>query len=74
MKTPPAPFQLCFQSLFQSDGGFVFPCDSRGKVHLDALSERARNNYFYARAMVGRELAPPAVERAMPDMSGLQPA
>jgi hypothetical protein len=26
------------------------------------MSERARNNYFYARAMVGRELAFPKVE------------
>jgi hypothetical protein len=28
------------------------------------MSERARNNYFYARAMVGRELSVPAVEAA----------
>jgi hypothetical protein len=28
------------------------------------MSERARNNYFYARAMVGRELAFPAVVAA----------
>jgi hypothetical protein len=26
------------------------------------MSERARNNYFYARAMIGRELAHPAIE------------
>jgi len=26
------------------------------------MSERVRNNYFYARAMIGRELAAPAVE------------
>jgi hypothetical protein len=31
-------------------------------VDLDAMTERARNNYFYARAMVGRELTAPAVE------------
>ena len=29
------------------------------------MSEQARNNYFYARAMVGRELACPAVERTL---------
>jgi hypothetical protein len=29
------------------------------------MSERARNNYFYARAMVGRELAMPEVEAAV---------
>ena len=61
-----SPYQLCFRSLFHSGRGFVFPCDSRGQVHLDALSERARNNYLYARAMVGRELAAPAVETGAP--------
>lgn len=55
-------FQLCFRSLFNSGRGYAFPCDPRGQVDLDAMSERARNNYFYARAMVGRELAVPAVE------------
>lgn len=58
-----AAFRLCFRSLF--DGrGYAFPCDAQGRVDMDRLSERARNNYFYARAMVGRELAAPEVERA----------
>jgi hypothetical protein len=57
-------FQLRFQSLFNSGRGFAFPCDPHGRVDLDGMSERARNNYFYARAMVGRELAVPAVEPA----------
>ena len=61
---PSVPYQLCFRSLLKSGTGFVFPCDARGTVHLDALCERTRNNYFYARAMVGRELAPPAVNPA----------
>ena len=56
-------FQLCFRSLFQSGRGFAFPCDGRGQVNMDRLSERARANYLYARAMVGRDLATPAVER-----------
>jgi hypothetical protein len=54
-------YQLRFQSLFDSGRGFAFPCDPKGQVDLDHLSEKARNNYFYARAMVGRELAVPAV-------------
>jgi hypothetical protein len=58
---PPSHYELCFRSLFNSGRGFAFPCNARGEVHLDGLSERARNNYFYARAMVGRELAPPTV-------------
>lgn len=57
-------FLLCFRSLFDSGRGFAFPCDGSGRVDLDDLSERARNNYFYARAMVGRELTVPAVEAA----------
>lgn len=57
-------YQLCFRSLFHSGRGYAFPCDFRGQVDLDRMSERARNNYFYARAMVGRELAAPAIETA----------
>lgn len=54
-------FQLRFQSLFDPGRGFAFPCDEEGHVDMDALSERARNNYLYARAMIGREVATPAV-------------
>ncbi len=54
-------FELRFQSLFDSGRGYSFPCDPTGQVDLDGLSERARNNYLYARAMVGRELAVPAL-------------
>lgn len=54
-------FELRFQSLFDSGRGYAFPCDHKGEVDLDQLSERARNNYFYARAAVGRELTVPAV-------------
>ena len=56
------PFQLCFRSLFNSGRGFAFPCDPQGRVDMDRLSARARNNYLFARAMVGRELSCPAVE------------
>ena len=55
-------FQLCFRPLSESGRGFRFPCDAGGRVDLDRMSERVRNNYFYARAMVGRELTPPAIE------------
>ena len=57
-------YRLCFRSLFDRGRGFAFPCDGSGRVDLDRMSERARNNYFYARAMVGRELSLPAVEPA----------
>ena len=59
-----AGFVLCFRSLFQSGRGYAFPCDGAGHVDLDLLSETGRINYLYARAMVGRELAAPAVEAA----------
>jgi hypothetical protein len=57
-------FQLRYRSLFDHGRGFAFPCNTQGQVELDALSERARNNYLYARAMVGKEMALPAVEPA----------
>lgn len=54
-------FELRFQSLFHSGKALAFPCDARGEVSLDALSERARENYFFARAVVGHEYAAPVV-------------
>ena len=54
---------LSFRSLFGAGRGFVFPCDQQGRVDMDTLSERARNNYFYARAMMGRELTYPSVQK-----------
>jgi hypothetical protein len=68
MKTPHPRivegFELRFDPLFDAGRGFAFPCDERGRVDLDALSERARCNYFYARTVVGRDLACPAVRPA----------
>lgn len=59
----PSACTLLFRSLFRAGRGFAFPCDLRGNVDMDALSERARNNYFYARAMIGRELTYPSVQK-----------
>ena len=58
-------FELRFQSLFSEGRAFAFPCDAEGHVKLDELSERARHNYFYARAVVGREFAFPSVQPAL---------
>jgi hypothetical protein len=55
-------FELRYQSLLDNGPGYAFPCDLKGHVDLDQLSDRTRNNYLYARAMVGRELRPPAVQ------------
>lgn len=54
-------FEVRFFSLFKPGCALAFPCDAEGRVDLDALSERARNNYLYARATVGRELCAPCV-------------
>ena len=57
-------FEIRFQSLFHEGRGYAFPCDPAGHVNLDALSERGRCNYLFARAMVGREFATPSVSAA----------
>ncbi|MED5618506.1 hypothetical protein [Ideonella sp. BN130291] len=57
-----ARYVLRFQSLFHEGRAYAFPCDAQGHVDLDALSDKARNNYLYARAVIGREVAMPAVE------------
>lgn len=63
LSSSPTACTLSFRSLFGADRGFVFPCDPQGRVDMDTLSERARNNYFYARAMMGRELTYPRVQK-----------
>ena len=55
-------YELRFLPLEGSGGGYRFPCDARGRVDLDALGERARTNYLFARGLVGRILAPPTVQ------------
>lgn len=63
LRPQPLPgFVLRFRSLFNEGKGLCFPCDDGGRVQLDALSERARTNYLYARAVVGREFAVPVVQ------------
>lgn len=56
-----AAYALRFASLFQPGRGLSFPCNAHGQVDLDRLCERERANYLYARAVVGREFATPAV-------------
>ena len=58
-------FEMRFASLTGGGGALAFPCDREGHVDMDHLNARARNNYFFARAMVGRQFAPPAVRLMM---------
>ncbi|HSW25735.1 MAG TPA: hypothetical protein VLJ62_23440 [Burkholderiaceae bacterium] len=55
-------YELRFRSLFDEGRGYSFPCDSSGRVELDALTEHGRSNYFFARTVIGREFAMPAVQ------------
>lgn len=57
----PTGWELRFDPLYAGGRGFVFPCDAHGQVDMGALSQQAFNNYLYARAMMGREVACPDV-------------
>ena len=57
----PCSYELRFQPLAPDGEVFAFPCDAEGHVDMDGLSERDRREYLYARAVMGREVAMPAV-------------
>jgi hypothetical protein len=59
--SPPQGHEIRFDYLFDGGRSLAFPCDAMGHVDIDALSDRARTNYLYARAMVGREYALPVL-------------
>ncbi len=56
-------YELRFRALSSTAQSCSFPCDACGHVDLDALSERVRNAYYFARIVIGHELAPPQVHR-----------
>ena len=58
-------FELRFQSLFDAGRAYAFPCDAAGHVDMDALGERTRNSYLYARTLVGREFSMPLVRSSI---------
>jgi hypothetical protein len=57
--------ELRYTSLSHYGKSLCFPCDAEGHVPMDSLSERARANYLYARAVVGKEYAFPLVMSAL---------
>jgi hypothetical protein len=61
VSSQPADYELRFRSLFDAGHFCAFPCDAAGHVDMDALSDMARENYLYARIVVGREFSHPAV-------------
>jgi hypothetical protein len=56
-----AGFELRFPCLFNEGRALAFPCDARGLVDMDQLPDRARNNYFRAHTLIGREFATPVL-------------
>lgn len=54
---------LRFDPLARPGRAIVIPCDARGLVDLDRLSERLRTVYFGARALIGHDYARPVVEQ-----------
>ena len=62
---PSSSHLLCFRSLSDRGRGLAFSCDAQGQVNLDALSDRALNDYLFARTVIGREFLIPEVEPAL---------
>jgi hypothetical protein len=54
-------FELRFDPLATTGQTLAFPCDARGQVDLNTLSNRARCDYLFARALIGRDFSRPAV-------------
>jgi hypothetical protein len=63
---PQATHLLHFEPLGAAGAGLDIPCDPQGRVGLDALGEKLRNDYFYARALIGCLFATPTVRTARP--------
>ena len=59
---------LHFEPLSAQSAGLDIPCDPQGRVGLDALGDKLRNDYFFARALIGRLFAKPTVRQALPLM------
>ena len=54
--------QLCFASLLHQGASVFVPCDSHGEVDLNSLSDRLKNAYLGARALMGWAFDRPTVE------------
>jgi hypothetical protein len=55
-----AAYTLVYFSIRGGDC-FAFPCDEAGAVEMNELSDRARDNYLLARALVGRDFHAPTI-------------
>jgi hypothetical protein len=57
----PTGYEVRFQPLLGRGRELAFPCDAKGDVTIDALSDLERDCYLYARAVIGYEFARPEV-------------
>ena len=62
--SPAERYVLQYRSLRNEERVLMFPCDPKGLVRMDDLSDRQFNNYLFARGMVGFEFDPPQVLRS----------
>ncbi|RZL38026.1 MAG: hypothetical protein EOP35_06925 [Rubrivivax sp.] len=62
---------LHFEPLRPGEAGLDVPCDPQGRVWLDALGDKLRNDYFFARTLVGRLFASPTVRHVAPVASSV---
>lgn len=66
METSVAPhefkYEVWFKALTESWPSLAFPCDAMGRVPIDCLTTAQKNNYLFARGMMGMHYAPPAVQ------------
>lgn len=65
----PTAYVIQYASLRDARSVLSFPCDGQGHVDLDELSPKAIECYLFARALVGRDFAMPAVVEQTSDPS-----
>ena len=58
-----AALELRFAARVHGRRAMVFPCDERGRVDMNSLDERRRNDYLFARALMDRDYERPVVRR-----------
>jgi hypothetical protein len=54
-------FQIRFRSAFLHGQSMAFPCDERGEVDMDLLSEAGRRDYLFARVITRRDCTAPEI-------------
>ena len=66
MMTKRYSHEIRYQSLTDAEMALCFPCDATGRVTMDDLSDRVRERYLVARALVGSVFARAVVQTATP--------